>query len=104
MPNATTTVNLTLTGQIVATSTFAAGLPGDFNSDGKVDAADYVTWSAGELVAMTTANYNLWRANFGAHAGSGAGTSVAAVPEASTEALGLLAFVVNAFFQRARKS
>ncbi|HEX4415288.1 MAG TPA: hypothetical protein VH107_16770 [Lacipirellulaceae bacterium] len=56
------------------------GLPGDFNLDGKVDAADYVAWRKGVLVASTTANYNLWRANFSAHAGSGS-LEGAAVPE-----------------------
>jgi hypothetical protein len=104
MPDASTTINLTLMGQVVATTTFAAGLPGDFNSDGKVDAADYVAWSDGILVAKTTANYNLWRANFGAHAGSGAGSSVAAVPEASAGSLSLLAFVANFYFWRVRKA
>jgi hypothetical protein len=57
----------------------AGGLSGDFNSDGKVDAADYVVWrkTLGDL-----SNYNLWRANFGATSGSGSGLgSLAAVPE-----------------------
>jgi len=55
-------------------------LPGDFNLDGKVDAADYVAWRKGILVASTPANYNLWRANFGAHTGSGS-LEGAGVPE-----------------------
>jgi hypothetical protein len=103
-PQSGVTIDFTLTGQLVGTVTFAAGLSGDFNSDGKVDAADYVVWSNGVLVAKTTANYNLWRVNFGAHAGSGAASSFAAVPEASAAALGLLAFVANVCCWRARKA
>jgi hypothetical protein len=43
----------------------AAIVPGDFNSDGAVDAADYVVWRKGVGIAPTQENYNLWRANFG---------------------------------------
>lgn len=39
---------------------FALG--GDFNTDGKVDTADYVVWRDNN---MSQAAYNLWRANFG---------------------------------------
>lgn len=38
-------------------------LPGDFNQDGTVDAADYTTWRADN---GTEADYLLWRANYGA--------------------------------------
>jgi hypothetical protein len=38
---------------------------GDFNDDGKIDAADYVAWRKGIGVAPTQDNYNLWRSNFG---------------------------------------
>jgi T5SS/PEP-CTERM-associated repeat protein/autotransporter-associated beta strand protein len=66
------------------------GLPGDFNQDGTVDAADYVAWRKG---AATQGDYNLWRAHFGqtavaiATAGSGVAGSAsadAAVPEPGT--------------------
>src|SRR5207253_11491905 len=36
--------------------------PGDFNGDGRVDAADYVVWRKANGPA---ANYDLWRTNFG---------------------------------------
>jgi hypothetical protein len=66
-------------------------LPGDFNDDDKVDAADYIVWRKNEATnnALTNdnglgtpigaAHYNLWRANFGMTlpmpgAGSGAST------------------------------
>jgi autotransporter-associated beta strand protein len=40
-------------------------LQGDFNADGKVDAADYVVWRKGGA-AFTPADYDDWRENFGA--------------------------------------
>jgi hypothetical protein len=61
--------------------TLSASLPGDYNGDGKVDAADYVIWRndpAGH--GGNPAGYNAWRTNFGASAGSGVGAG-AAVPE-----------------------
>ena len=69
------------------------GLQGDFNSDGKVDAGDYVTWRKNDGTNNALANdnglgtpvgpnhYTLWRANFGNPPGSGSGLSGATVPE-----------------------
>lgn len=51
-------------------------LPGDFNADGTVDAADYTVWRRDGL---PESDYNLWRANYGTTAGAAA--SVASVPE-----------------------
>jgi hypothetical protein len=59
------------------------GLPGDYNGNGTVDAADYVVWRNGDSPDDTVAGYNLWRANFGKPLGSGLG-STAAVPEPAT--------------------
>jgi hypothetical protein len=71
----------------------ANGLPGDFNRDGVVDAADYVLWrnekskqtssvadANGDSVANTL-DYNIWRANFGA---TRATMTATAVPEPAT--------------------
>jgi hypothetical protein len=70
-----------------------AGTLGDFNSDGKVDAADYVTWRQNEVANSALANdggaadqaarYTLWRANFGNPPGAGSGSGLAGsqVPE-----------------------
>jgi probable HAF family extracellular repeat protein len=50
-------------------------LPGDFNLDGTVDAADYVVWRKGLGITYTQDHFNEWRANFGATLGGGAGAS-----------------------------
>ncbi|MEX2308377.1 MAG: hypothetical protein WD738_12320 [Pirellulales bacterium] len=71
------------------------GIDGDYNDDGKVDAADYVVWRKNESTMNTLPNdphggtigalqYDTWRANFGAMAGSGGGLHDAAIPEPST--------------------
>ncbi len=69
-----------------------AASPGDFNNDGRVDAADYVLWRKNNINGEQ--GYNDWRTNFGRTAGSGSGLS-AAVPEPGSVALlmtgGLLA-------------
>jgi hypothetical protein len=46
-------------------------LEGDFNLDGKVDAADYTTWRDGLGTTTTLGQYATWKANFGL---SGGGT------------------------------
>jgi hypothetical protein len=78
----------------------AAGLPGDFNSDGKVDAGDYVTWrknaANGSLpndggAATQAARYTLWRSNFGNASGAGSELSGTGVPEPGTALLALVA-------------
>jgi hypothetical protein len=68
-----------------------ASLPGDFNFDGAVDAADYVAWRKTD---GTPDGYNTWRTNFGQPAGSGSvlpsAESLPAVPEPSTDMLLIL--------------
>lgn len=71
-------------------------LPGDFNHDHVVDAADYVVWRKDPSVGT----YEEWRANFGASGGSGLGDSSAlsgrsSVPEPASlllVAIGVLTF------------
>jgi hypothetical protein len=60
--------------------TIEAGLSGDYNADGKVDAADYVVWRKN---GGTPQGYTDWRTNFGRTSGSGAagGSALSAVPE-----------------------
>ncbi len=80
----------------VSFEVLSAGLPGDFNDDGTVDAADYTTWRDGLGTTYTASDYDVWKAHYGETAGSGASLSSAAVPEPSTLCgllIGLLALV-----------
>jgi hypothetical protein len=68
-------------------------LPGDFNSDGVVDAGDYVLWRKGLDTAYTLADYDVWRAHFGESTGSNTGSSLrsaTSVPEPGTLLLSLI--------------
>ncbi|MEX0611299.1 MAG: pentapeptide repeat-containing protein [Pirellulales bacterium] len=86
--------NLYTTGEVTLAA--APSLPGDFNLDGTVDAADYVVWRKNY---GTPAAYNVWRTHFGQTAGSGSGTDAnAAVPEPST--LVLLLFAATGWCRR----
>jgi hypothetical protein len=87
-------------------------IPGDFNNDGIVNAADYVVWrkknGSSDVLpndptpgTVNAADYLLWRANLGKSVASGQGT-VSEVPEPSA-ALLLLAGVVG-IYQRHRKN
>jgi hypothetical protein len=75
-------------------------VPGDFNTDGAVDAADYIVWRENEGTTNSLPNdngiggtigqvhYDLWRARFGESIAGGAGDSAtAAVPEPATQVL-----------------
>jgi hypothetical protein len=77
-------------------------LPGDYNNNGIVDAADYVVWRKGLGTMYTQSDYEVWRAHFGQAAGSGAGAIAnTAVPEPTT--LGLLMLAATAWrFRRGR--
>src|SRR5690606_26899319 len=81
------------------------GLPGDFNNDGRVDAADYTVWrnNLGGSESVLNGNgsgnsvvdaedYNLWKTHFGTTAGAGAlGLASSQVPEPSSIVLLLFA-------------
>ncbi len=64
-------------------------LPGDYNHNGVVDAADYVVWRKGLGTSYTQSDYDIWRSHFGQTAGSGGGglgggeafATTSAVPE-----------------------
>lgn len=79
-------------GHVLFQSLFPESLPGDFNNDGVVDAADYTIWreelGASEAVlngngdgsgVVDAADYNLWRTNFGGT--SGQQTKATTAPE-----------------------
>jgi hypothetical protein len=90
-----------------------AGVTGDYNNNGVVDAADYVVWrdnlnSSNTLPndstpgMVTSADFDEWRANFGRTAGGGAGSGqAAAVPEPGTWML--LAGMMCGFAARLRR-
>ena len=63
--------NLLMGSSTVTLQMITPGLPGDFNLDGKVDAADYVVWRKN---GGTLEEFNLWRAHFGDTLGSGGGS------------------------------
>jgi hypothetical protein len=70
------------------------GLSGDYNHDGKVNAADYAIWrNGGSPTPNSAADYNTWRANFGNHTGSGSGLGTQSVPEPSVMMLAIAAFL-----------
>jgi hypothetical protein len=79
----------------------ATVLPGDFNGNGVVDAADYVVWRKRLGTTYTQIDFNTWRANFGQTAGSAAGIGTnALVPEPATTLLLLVAVLVICSRQR----
>ena len=83
------------------------GVPGDYNENGAVDAADYVVWRNGGALpnegvtpnSNTPEDYDFWRSRFGATSGSG---SVVAVPEPSVAILLLASMVGVGWLQRKR--
>ncbi|MEN1680171.1 MAG: hypothetical protein AAGJ46_11305 [Planctomycetota bacterium] len=86
-----------------------AGLPGDFNGDGFVDAADYTVWrdhlgtvneaslgGAGDgLNGVDQADFLLWRTNFGSSVGEPASAEGVLAPEASTGLLMITAVLAT---------
>jgi hypothetical protein len=94
----------------------AAGIAGDYNNNGAVDAADYVVWRENLNTTNTLPNdpnggtidndqYNTWRSNFGKSAGIGSG-NLNAVPEPTTAVVALMGLVGLGFVgcRRSRRS
>ncbi len=95
--------------------TVPAGVLGDFDNNGLVDARDYITWRKNEVANASLPNdngagdqaarYALWRMNFSASSlGSGSGlAATAAVPEPASLTLLLVAGLAGCFsFSRKR--
>jgi hypothetical protein len=86
----------------------AAGVAGDYNDDGRVDAADYVSWrsSLGQVGAglaadgngdlhVNQADYEVWRLNVGTTlGGNSASGSLSAVPQPNSLLLTAIAVMV----------
>jgi hypothetical protein len=95
------TFGFAIVGEVAASAVpLSAGLDGDYNANGAVDAADYVLWREhlGTNAALpndTTPldvgleDYGVWRGNFGATIGGSA--SIVSVPEPSASLLLVLA-------------
>lgn len=81
-----------------------ATLAGDYNGDGKVDAADFVLWRKNPAAhGGNPDGYNNWRANFGAMSGSGSSAAFASlVPEPGSFLLLTLSVMVALVRWRAR--
>ena len=88
-----------------------AGVAGDYNQDGTVNAADYTVWRdhLGQAITLpnedpsttpgqvTSQDYTVWKSHFGQSAGAGA-SATAAVPEPASAivvAVGALAWVLS---------
>jgi hypothetical protein len=92
-----------------------AGLPGDYNGNSVIDAADYTAWrdaltaGATELLNDSTpgvideSDFTYWRSHFGETFGSGAGAAVSsAVPEPATTSLLAVATLAIGLLRRWR--
>ncbi len=108
-----------LNSSITLTLTGTMRLPGDYNGDLKVDAADYTVWrmTMDQSVAaydgadgdgdgmINTADFDVWRTHFGQTAsGSGAAIATAVVPEPASCALFVAGALVFAFRRPVRKA
>jgi hypothetical protein len=82
-------------------SVIPSPLAGDYNGNGVVDAADYVSWRHGLGTTYTQSDYDVWRANFGNTAASGSAFANVAVPEPS--ALILLTTLAASIFPTASR-
>lgn len=70
------------------TVSLLAGIPGDYNGDGFVDAADYVVGRKGLGAEYLAAGYDTWRSHFGQTAGAGASLDEdTSIPEPSLTCL-----------------
>jgi len=79
-------------------------LPGDFNGDFLVDAADYVVWRNGLGTAYTQIDYETWRAHFGQTSASSSGpTNAMASPSAVAEPSSLFIFLIAAAICRPKR-
>jgi hypothetical protein len=75
-------------------------VPGDYNGDGSVDAADYVVWRKNPAdFGGDPAGYTTWHTNFGS-GGVGSGLGASAVPEPSALVLAVAALAIYALPRR----
>ncbi|HEX3599240.1 MAG TPA: PEP-CTERM sorting domain-containing protein [Lacipirellulaceae bacterium] len=97
--------------KVEVTGSNAGGVPGDYNGNGVVDAADYVLWRNGGPLqnegastgTVDAADYDFWRAHFGNTSGSGSSLTGGSVPEPGSLVLLLVGGIAAAGTAR-RKS
>ena len=88
----------TVPARSIMTFVIPPRLPGDFNGDHIVNAADYTVWRNGLGSIYTLEQYDEWKSNFGATQPGSGSAAAASVPEPATLLLcvvGLLAAVVS---------
>ena len=103
--------NTAFRGVALAPSAAIAAVPGDYNNNGVVDAADYVLWRKGGPIqnevtgvtpgTVTPEDYTAWRQRFGNTSGSGS-LSAASVPE--PDALSLVGMLLFGMIFLSRRS
>jgi hypothetical protein len=87
-------------------ATVGAGVTGDYNGNGVVDAADYVLWRKGGTLqndptpGVQPGDYDVWRAHFGQPPGAGSSLGAGAVPEPGAALLFALAIGMIGCFRR----
>jgi hypothetical protein len=88
-----------------------AGVPGDYNGNGVVDAADYVLWrNNGPLQnevdtpgTVNAADYTAWKARFGNTSGAGSlSFAIGPIPEPATVVLAVIGLLVIYIFPSRR--
>jgi autotransporter-associated beta strand protein len=97
-----------ITGSGTLSVTTLGGLPGDYNDDGVVDAADYTVWRDGGPLLNETAtkgvvdaaDYTAWAGNYGATFAPG---SALAIPEPAAVASLLVGLTLTLTGRRARR-
>lgn len=114
----------TLQGSVVFQSAAITPLAGDYNGNGKVDAADYTIWrntlgsttdlrANGDDTGSSTgkidqADYVVWKKNFGAANGTGSsslfGTASTALPEPGTGLMSCLFGLAITLIRRCQRS
>ncbi len=78
-------------------------MPGDFNGDHVVDAADYATWRDGIGSLYTMADYNVWRQNYGATRASSAAASQTPTAQAAPEPASLVLLLCSLLLPARRR-
>jgi hypothetical protein len=96
------TLNVPFQSVLAVLVNAAPSLPGDFNQDGIVNAADYVTWQNGLGAAYSQGDYDIWRAHFGETLSAGMATSFT-VPEPSPQIVCLMGMTALCVYRKSNR-